>query len=358
MATPTETLWEIQPHTLAKHEIIPRYLGAWFPILGRYNPRVVYIDGFCGPGRYSGGERGSPIIALESAMHHQMQQRVREATFIFIDNEKDRIRHLNKEIDTLKIPPTFQVELVLDQFDNTIKTILDELDSRGAKLAPTFAFVDPFGFRGIPFSLIERLLRNKKTEVCINIMADSINRFLEHPDPQITQQIEDLFGTPLVQRIIDSSGNRVMQLRELYQSQLRKIAKFVHYFEMRNENNRIIYYLFFATNNRIGHLKMKEAFWQVDPSTGYRFSDSTDPCQPVLFENDPSNDLADDLIRKFSGKRVNVSTIRFFVEDETPFTASHMKFALRKLEDKGKIDIETFQQGGKKRRKHAFLTMW
>lgn len=353
MSTPTEALWDIQPHTLAKHEIIRRYLGAWFPILGKYNQRVVYIDGFCGPGRYSKGEKGSPIIALESALYHQMQQRVREVTFVFIDKDKRRLEHLKKEIDSLKIPPTFHIELILDQFDNTIKQLLDDLDSRGTKLAPTFAFIDPFGFKGIPFNIIERLLQNEKTEVCINVMADSINRFLEHPDPQIAQQIEDVFGTPLVHQII-SSGNRLLKLRELYQSQLRKSSKFVRYFEMRNENNRVIYYLFFATNNRVGHLKMKEAFWRVDPSTGYRFSDRTDPCQLVLFEMDPSDELIDDLLTVFSGKSVNVNTVQFYVEDKTPYTAGHMRSALKKLEKQGRINIESFQQCGKIRRKGTF----
>ena len=28
-------LWEIEPHTLAKHEILKNYLQAWFLILGR-----------------------------------------------------------------------------------------------------------------------------------------------------------------------------------------------------------------------------------------------------------------------------------------------------------------------------------
>ena len=64
MATPIETLWEIDPHTRAKHEILQRYLEAWFPILSSYHHRIVYIDGFAGPGRYKGGELGSPIIAL------------------------------------------------------------------------------------------------------------------------------------------------------------------------------------------------------------------------------------------------------------------------------------------------------
>lgn len=43
MAIPKETIWEIEPHTQAKHEILRRYLSAWFPILGKYNkePREI-----------------------------------------------------------------------------------------------------------------------------------------------------------------------------------------------------------------------------------------------------------------------------------------------------------------------------
>ena len=33
MALPEPTLWEADPHTLAKHEILKYYLEAWFPIL-------------------------------------------------------------------------------------------------------------------------------------------------------------------------------------------------------------------------------------------------------------------------------------------------------------------------------------
>ncbi|HYE68246.1 MAG TPA: three-Cys-motif partner protein TcmP [Anaerovoracaceae bacterium] len=354
MSTPTDALWEIEPHTLAKHEILRRYLGAWFAILGKYNPRVVYIDGFCGPGRYKGGEKGSPIIALESALKHQMHQLIQEATFIFIDENQERIDHLKSEINALNIPPCFHVGTEVNQFDSTLNGILDQLDARGSQLAPTFAFIDPFGFKGAPYKLIERLLKNQKTEIFINIMADSINRFLEHPDPQITQHITSLYGTPKVQSIIHSTGDRVKQLRELYQEQLKRIAKFVRYFEMRDENNRLIYYLFFATKNRLGHVKMKEAFWKVDPSTGLCFSDRTDPLQPVLFNLDPSLDLGKELLKKFSGQKTNVYSLRIFVEDETAYIASHMREALKRLEDQGQINIEPMQQNGKKRRKHMF----
>ena len=51
---PTQ-LWEASPHTLAKLEIIERYLYLWFTIVGSNsnNQRLAYIDGFAGPGRYT-----------------------------------------------------------------------------------------------------------------------------------------------------------------------------------------------------------------------------------------------------------------------------------------------------------------
>jgi three-Cys-motif partner protein len=47
-----KVVWPLDPHTHAKHVILRSYLGAWFPILNKYNGRIVYIDGFAGPGEY------------------------------------------------------------------------------------------------------------------------------------------------------------------------------------------------------------------------------------------------------------------------------------------------------------------
>lgn len=61
MAKHLGTIWPLDPHSPAKHAILRRYLQACVPILGRTHGRVVYIDGFAGPGVYTGG------ATLESA---------------------------------------------------------------------------------------------------------------------------------------------------------------------------------------------------------------------------------------------------------------------------------------------------
>ena len=59
------TAWEIKPHTIAKHALLKAYLNAWFPILGTSEQRVIFLDGFAGPGVYKDGQPGSPIIAID-----------------------------------------------------------------------------------------------------------------------------------------------------------------------------------------------------------------------------------------------------------------------------------------------------
>lgn len=354
MTKPSETLWEIEPHTKAKHEILRRYLGAWFPILGSKIPRIVYIDGFCGPGRYLGGEEGSPIIALQEARKQPVLVNS-EVIFLFIDEREDRIKHLESELSLLNIPNNFHIDTRVNEFENTLTKILDDIQSKGDHLAPTFAFIDPFGFKGAPFSLIKRLMANSRTEVFINIMVDSINRFVEHPLPADRQHIKDLLGAPddEIEDVINSQ-DRILAFQQLYQDKLLKHAKFVRYFEMRDYRNKIIYYLFFASNHPLGHKKMKEAFWKVDSQSGFKFSDRTNPNQPVLFELDPSVDLARALKAQFSGKTQKSEDVIYFVEDKTAYIETHAKKALLHLENGNEISVESNKSDGGKRKRNTF----
>ena len=355
MAGPRETIWEIPPHTRAKHEILRRYLQAWFPILNRWNGRIVYIDGFCGPGGYKGGEPGSPLIALDVAINHRRTMSS-ELLFTFIDEREDRIVHLREELRRLPAPPLhFKVSVQLGKFDEKLQSVLDYIDAKGARLAPTFAFIDPFGFSGIPFALIERLLKQRRCEALITFMVDAINRFLEHPQNKVVSHIVEAFGTDQATSIAESSGNRIDRLRELYQAQLRRVAKFVRYFEMRDQKNRPQYYLFFASNHEVGHLKMKEAMWAVDPEGEFRFSDATDPNQRVLFGSEPSAALPRELRKQYRGKgMLSVRAIRKYVENETPYLSKHMRRALSKEEVEGKIKVEPMKADGRRRRAATF----
>ena len=354
MATPKETVWQLDPHTAAKHDILRRYLSAWFPILSLHHGRIVYIDGFAGPGRYENGEPGSPLIALDAAANLR-KATPGEIVFWFVEDRADRLDNLRSELDRLKTPSNFKVRPECGRFHERFQGMLDSIMNGGDQLAPTFAFIDPFGFSGIPFSLVQALLKQKSCEVFITFMADSFNRFLEHPNDPVVAHIVDAFGDDAAIKIAQATGNRIQNLRNLYQQKLLTVAKYVRYFEMRDRNDRIQYYLFFATNHALGHLKMKEAMWKVDPQGAFRFSDATNPNQLALLENDPTPDLEALLLSRFGGTgTVRASKVRQFVEEETSYLKSHMSRALKSAENKGHIKVDELKTDGKKRRANTF----
>ena len=354
MATPKETVWELDAHTAAKHDILRRYLQAWFPILNTHHDRIVYIDGFAGPGRYRGGELGSPVIALDVARNHRKALKG-NVVFRFIDEREDRIENLRQELGGMDIPRHFDVGVEAGRFDEKVGSVLDSVEHDSTRPAPTFAFIDPFGFSGIPYSLIERLLNRRRSEAFITFMVDAINRFLEHPKDNVVRHIVEAFGTEEAIQIAEGAGNRIVDLRTLYQSQLQRVAKFVRYFEMRDRNNRTQYYLFFATNHELGHLKMKEAMWRVDPNGEFRFSDATNPHQLVLFEADTTSPLVENLRSRFLGKgTVTGQVVRKFVENETAFLKKHMTAALTELESNGGVRVEPTKTDGKRRRSGSY----
>lgn len=355
MAVPKDTLWQIEPHTAAKHEILRNYLDAWLPILTKYNSRIVYIDGFAGPGQYSGGEPGSPIVALEAASKHSGQLKG-ELVFWFIEKRPDRVDHLKERIATVQCPTHFKVHVQQGTFATELTGVLDLLEAERGIIAPTFAFIDPFGFYGIPFTLVRRLLAKEKCEVFITFMVDNINRFLTTPDDDVRANIAEAFGTEKAVEIAFGAGDRVTNLKSLYHQQLKAVATYVRYFEMRNDGNRPVYYLFFASNNPLGHLKMKTAMWKADERGEFTFSDATNPNQQLLFGLTPNISLlAEELIQKFGGAgELLVERVESYVNDESAYLRKHMGEALQQLEDQGRVSIAPLKTDGSKRRAKSF----
>ena len=165
------TVWDLEPHTRAKHEILRRYLQAWTPILTRGGfPEIMYVDGFAGPGRYSKGEDGSPVIALRVAL----EQRAHVAAtirFVFIEKSEERASVLREIIDSLGTPDHFQIEVYGDEsFETAFGRVLDSYED--GRMPPTFAFIDPFGWSGVPFSMVREIMRHRSCEVLVNFMYE------------------------------------------------------------------------------------------------------------------------------------------------------------------------------------------
>src|SRR5436309_3069510 len=66
--------------------------------------RIVYLDGFAGPGVYRGGEEGSPILALRTLLEHPQFRRWGgiEFQFLFFEPDEDRFASLDSELDAFQ----------------------------------------------------------------------------------------------------------------------------------------------------------------------------------------------------------------------------------------------------------------
>lgn len=337
--------WKLEPHSHVKHQILQYYLEAWFPILSSTEKRILVLDGFSGPGRYAGGEMGSPLVALLALQKHRFLTEAQcEVTFVFFEPEPLRFANLEKEIRQFfegrgGQPSNVRVITQQTEFTDGAEQILSSLG--GGSLAPTFAFVDPFGFSGIPLDLICRLLSFDKCELFLTFMFDSINRFITH-EPT-ADHLEALFGTKDYLSADGVSGEeRKRLLHEIYARQLQKVCsfKYVRSFEMIGKKGHTVYSLFYGTRHHRGLERMKDAMWKADPGAGTRFSDRF-AGQQVLLAGDQTDfqPLRSALISEFSGKKVGVVDLEEFVLVSTPYRKAHLRrHALGPLKKEGLVD--------------------
>jgi three-Cys-motif partner protein len=333
-----EVLWELEPHTKAKHEILKSYLGAWFPILASVHQRIVYVDGFAGPGVYKGGEDGSPIIALNVALNHPLLSNSKELVFLFIERDERRVSQLKQKLNNMNLPLHFKVSVECDSFENCINKVLDSISEQGKHLSPSFFFIDPFGPTGFPMELIKKICGQNRSEVLINFSYQSMNQwFLE--DPSKHKSLDLLFGDDKWRKVLTIEPNKKEEfLRIAYQNALEELGWKVRPFCMINKHNQTQYYLFFATKNLLGMSVMKSAMWKSAPIGDFKYSDLSNPNQPNMFEQSFEEQYFKELANLIYSKHKGTSVSKKILVDELAshpiYIGRHLTGALKYLENK------------------------
>jgi three-Cys-motif partner protein len=338
-----EVVWEIDRHTLAKHEILKTYLQAWLPIMSRWNERLVIVDGFAGPGVYKGGEPGSPIIALKAFFEHEHKDRITaDLVYVFIEENGERVARLSEEIAKLDLPQQVKHIVIRGTYEDEFAAMLDALQDKGASLAPTFAFIDPFGYSDAPLQLSERFLQFERCEVLLYAPLFWINRFLSRAGQE--KALTSFFGTDRWKEAIPLPGAaRIRFLHDLLYEQLKTAAglQYVRSFEILASANRG-YHLFFGTNDKKQGLpKMKGAMWKIDPVHGRQYRDTAAPGVEPLFELEPDLGPLREALRDHFGTRVfSIEEALDFTVVETDYLLEHVKRrTLKPLELDGKLEV-------------------
>jgi len=352
LAKITSTIWPKDPHTEAKHVILENHLKAWFPILSSTFGRVVYLDGFAGPGVYSKGEEGSPVISLRTAINHMFNKKFGDITFAFIEKEPKRAEKL-KEVLKEKfptLPPNLTYQVYNGEFAATMEETLASLEKDGLKLAPTFAFIDPFGYRHFPMKTIAHLMSHERCEVLITFMYDYVNRFAEIQK----DALNELFGDDSWQKneIPKDPKLRKDFFLNHYESHLKSIAgvKYIRTFEMIRNDGHTEYFLVFGTNHPKGMEVMKNAMYQADSRGLYRFSDREDPSQTYLTNVDSPDswipNAAKVVYEQFKGKKVGVPSIKDFVWTRTRFLFKSGILGYLEIQNPPKIKVHGRKRSG------------
>lgn len=358
MSDTLPTIWEGSAHTFAKHRILETYLKAWMPImsqqsykLGISKAELLFVDGFAGPGRYSGGERGSPILAIESVLGHSHDFAI-PISLLFIEEDKERhavlqniLEQYKKRIEESRRINSVRVEK--GDCETRLNEVLDGYEKTNRKIGPAFFFLDQSGFSDVSLELIQRVMSQPQCEVFSYLNWDHMNRFLG--DKTKWPSLDRTFGGAEWRPALGLESNeRSVFILKTYRTALEEKSgsKYIWHFAMCDASDKLLYWLFFCTNNLRGLELMKRAMWKVDPDGGFRFSDKDNPSQLNLFGDYQDEMLADDLTASLGEKVRTVSQVKEFVLTQTP--AYLYKNALKLLLKQDRLEIVNPPPGRRK----------
>ena len=353
-------LWEAPPHTLAKIAILQAYLSRWFEIFGRARPRQTlwYIDGFAGPGEYTNSPTGSPVAAISSASDALRsaggQWKAGSIHCVFIEASPQRLLHLKSKLGATVNNPKIQTHFFTSTFVDGLSALRKQTANPFSPPSPLFAFIDPFGAKGVPFGNIKDLLSRDAAEVLINFDSDGFGRiFCAEEAANHETILNEMFGDDSWK--MELAKHRVSHelyrgVLNLYKQKLRALpnVRYVFAFEMRSAKNIIDYHLVFASQHYLGLEKMKEAMKTIAKNGDYCFSDAH-LNQTSLFRFDEPSAYSPQLFEQFRGRTAKYPELRDYALNESPFV--NPKGMLKDLEKKGIIRVNSSDP---KRRKGTF----
>jgi three-Cys-motif partner protein len=343
-----------------KATIVSKYFDAWAKVIiaaqKKYNGenRVAYIDLFAGPGRYKKGAKSTPIMILEQAIADpDLRERL---VAIFNDADPEHAGSLKSEIEKIANIKSLRHEPQISNY-----TVGDEIvkDFASRSLVPTLFFVDPFGYKGLSLQLIQSVLKDWG---CDGVFFFNYNRIsMGVSNDLVKQHMAALFGEQRaaeLQAVVAGMKalDRELAIVEGLVDALKEMgANFVLPFRFLNaEGKRTSHHLVFVSKAFKGYEIMKEVMASASSSSNqgvpsFEYS-AADERFPKLFElSKPLDQLADDLLADFSGRRISMVDIYNRHNVGRPFIKRNYKAALLKLERAGKITASP-----SKRRKDTF----
>lgn len=246
-----------------KLNCIKQYLGAYTNILhlGKFK-EFYFLDLFASAGSCESRKtkqkvQGSPLIALNIKPPF--------SKYYFFELDINKINELNKikEASDLKD----KIEIIKGDCNTTIDEVLGKIDNR----VPFMALLDPQA-GDLYWDTIDKIGQKNKAELFINFpFGMAINRYTpflkgEKITPAMKEKLNKIFGNDNWYPIYEERRKKNLKYfnarekyLDLYLSGLVCLGyKYYAVKNLKNSRNTHLYYLIFASKNRIGLEKMKD----------------------------------------------------------------------------------------------------
>lgn len=328
--------YKYKEHTQMKHKMLRCYLEKWLVILGKYHS-INYFDCFGGCGLYTidnvSFDPGSPLIAAQ--VWQDKGNQANNLRMVCIESKLTNLKNLEKVFNDYH--PSFKKTwFVHDEFDSTVNAILDNIEQSDKDLAPSFFFVDPFGF-SLKYTTIKRIMNVAKSEVFLNFMYDSVQRHITNS--KVENCLDELFGCKQWRDIGECSPHKKERaIIGLYRDQLKKASNYVMPFKVcYPDRNRTIYYLVHLTNNLKGASIMKSCVAETNNGQLSYLGKQKD--QSTFFETSSykEEDLRRLLIDMLSLKDMTFNKILSQLIDSTQYLEKDIRAVLNLLRKEGLV---------------------
>lgn len=326
------------PASRTKTKIVVKSFLGWAGVMLNANPVTLwYVDLYCGRGTYRDGSWATPMELFDKASRDKRLPAVLK--MLFNDSREKSIFALRESMmahphfGDMRFPPQFSAGEVNED-------MVAELRSRRPR-TPTFAFIDPFGYKGLTQQLIREILREYGCDVMFFFSYHPIKRVLMNPNNKLRGHVEALLGRDRVaalrelfeQKVSECEMERAM-LDALAESMRAIDGQTVLTFAFRRRTGHASHHLAFVSKHTRGFEVAKEAMascssWFHDdgiPSLEY-----VEPGyeNTLVRVNPPTIDgLMGSLAERLGGKTVSVDEAYSSVLFGTPYIRTNVREAL------------------------------
>lgn len=283
---PNQSYWQqYGPFQEVKHNLIRNYLNGWFPKLGTWAGRVLYVDTHAGRGQHASGKPGSPLVALRTLLEHSYRDKLlqkSEIHFIFIECDLDNLNRLKTELNGIgERPDRIHVHPREGDAYAVLNDILNDLRSSGQRMAPAFIFVDPYGFKA-------QLMAAGHVELFVNVIWRELDMAIRQEQPAghgMAAALDDIFAGDEWRKIEGRPEERIRRTVTLLSNMVG--AKWSTHIRMKSGGSAVRYLLLHLTNHDQGRELMKECMWKTAPDGGFEVQQRDDHRQPLLIKPEP-----------------------------------------------------------------------